>query len=312
MRGVAPRVTADRRSTVRASWILSKYGTFRYPVQSAAVDAALLHLLAGDPWSLKGKLGSRRIEQSNEPTEVRRFARIMLRDSLLRSGPYGVEVLQQNTAVVGQRVRLVIQVGGVRNGQPLPFVPVRITSAAGTAKVGRTDEDGRVGLTYRYPPAGATPIEVAVEETPETRLRLLAPKRDSASRVVVAGRKREVDGHGVVYVKARPSVRVSARDTRVIAGTKNKGRFRLVGSAEAWRRQAIVTLHGPFAEPENVQCGPRTTRKGRVRVTKAGYYSLPRYTLRKEAIYVWRVRVPGNQVNLPTEVCGGRFRVVAE
>ena len=312
VRGNEPRSSADRRATARASWILSKYGTFRYDVQSAAVDAAVLHLLAGDRWSLNGDRGARRIRQSGHAAEVLDFARIMLDDSIQRSGPYAVEVRQQAEVVHGQPVRLVIRVGVGRNGRPLPLVPVRVTTTGGTERVGRTDANGRVGVTYRYPPAGATPVTVTVGDAPEARLRVLAPDRPAASRVVVAGRKRPVTGHGVVYVKARPRVHLSAGDTRIRAGGKNQGRFRLVGSAEDWPRQAVVTLHGPFAEPENVRCGARTTRKSRVRVTSAGSYSLPRFTLRKEAIYVWRVRVPGNRVNLPSDECGGRFRVVAK
>jgi len=312
LRALEPRSTADRRDTARAGWILSKYGTFRYDSQSAAVDAALLHLLAGDRWSLRGDLGARRIRQSVRSAEVRSFARIMLNDSLLRSGPYAIEVHQQDVAIIGEPVRLAIRVFAARNGHPLPYVPVQVATPDGVTNAGKTSKDGPIGLTYDSPPAGALPIKVSVGQAPEARLRLLAPVRPSASRVVVAGRKGRVTGYGVAYVKARPRVLVSAKDTRIPAGGKNKGRFRLLGSAEAWPRRAVVTLHGPFADPQKVQCGPRTTRKAHVRVTKAGHYSLPRYTLRKEAIYVWQVRVPGNRVNLPADVCGGRFRVVAK
>ena len=310
VRGNGSRFAAERRATARASWILSKYGTFRYDTQSAAVDAAVLHLLAGHRWTLSGDHGARRIRQTGQGAEVRRFARIMLDDSLTRSGPYAVEVRQQDEAVVGDSVRLSIRVTVARNGRPLPLVPVRVITPAGAARVGPTDDNGRVGLTYSSPPAGATPIRVVVGQVPETRLRLLAPRRAATSRVVVAGRKRQLTGAGAVYVKARPRVVVAATDTRVPAGGQNKGRFRLSGSAEAWPRRTVVTLHGPFASPDKVRCGARTTRKAHVRVTGAGSYALPRYTLRKEAIYVWRVRVPGNAVNLPAEDCGGRFRVV--
>jgi hypothetical protein len=86
----------------------------------------------------------------------------------------------------------------------------------------------------------------------------------------------------------------------------------LVRSAEAWPRQAVVTLHGPFAYADNVSCGDRIARKGHTRVTDAGYYSLPRFKLSEKAFYVWRVHVPGNAVNLSATDCGGKFRVVGD
>jgi hypothetical protein len=311
LRGKGPRFAADRRATARAAWIVSKYGTYRYDIQSAAVDAALLHLLARHRWTLGGDLGSRRIRQTDSPAQVRRFARIMIDDSSRRSGPYTVRVRQQNAAVVGEPVRLAIHVAVARNGRPLPFVPVRVRTPEGVANIGETGENGRIGVTYPNPPAGATPIRVTVAKVPETRLRVLTPRRAPASRAVIAGKKGLVHGNGVVYVKARPSVVVTTDDRRIPAGARTRGRFRLTDSAEDWPRSAAVTLFGPFAHAEYARCGIRTTRNGQTRVTDAGTYSLPRYTLRKRGYYVWHVRVPGNAVNLPTSDCGGKFRVVA-
>lgn len=310
VRGTTPRASADRRATARAAWILSKYGTFRYDVQSAAVDAALLHLLADERWSLNGHRGLRRVRQTDAPAQVRSFARTMLHDSVRLSGPYAVEVGQANTALAGDPVDLRIRVVVARNGRPLPFVPVRVTSPDGSADVGTTDEGGWVRVTYEHPSVGATPIRVRVGNTPETRLRMLNPARPSRSRVVVAGRKGPVQGQGAVYVKAHPRVVVLDRVKRIRAGAPTRGGFRLVGSAEAWTRRAVVTLHGPFAHADKARCGDRVVRKGRVRVTDAGTYTLPRFTLREEGFFVWRVRVPGNAVNLSAADCGGRFRVL--
>jgi hypothetical protein len=311
LRGPGKRFGADRRATARAAWIVSKYGTFRYDVQSAAVDAALLHLLASDRWRLNGDHGTRRIRQSGEPAQVRSFARTMLDNSRRLSGPYAIQVQQTNVAVVGDPVGLGIRVTVARNGQPLPFVPVRVSSPAGSLNLGTTDEEGWVRVTYEHPSAGATPLQVSVAKAPETRLKIRTPSgRPLRSRVVVAGRKSVVQGQGVVYVKARPEVEVLHGVKRVRAGGTTRGRFRLFRSAEAWPRRAVATLHGPYTHAENVRCGDRIWRDGRVRVTEAGYYRLPRFELRKEAFYVWRVQVPGNAVNLPAADCGGRFRVV--
>ena len=105
---------------------------------------------------------------------------------------------------------------------------------------------------------------------------------------------------------------MASRVKQVRVDAPTRGRFRLVDSAEAWPRQAVVTLHGPFARRDSARCGERITRRGQVRVTDAGYYALPRFTLREEAFYVWRVHVPGNAVNLPATDCGGKFRVGAD
>lgn len=309
LRGSGRHVSADARSTARAAWIVSKYGRFRYDIQNAAVDAALLHLLAGKRWRLTGDLGLRRIRQTGHALDVRRFARTMLDDSLRLSGPYVVQVRQDRIPVVGDAVRLAIRVVVARNGRPLPYVPVRVTSPDGTANAGTTDEGGWVRLTYPHPSAGATPIRVRVGKAPETRLRLMDPKRRARSRLVVAGRKGVLDARGAVYVKARPRVNVGERVTRIRPGQPTKGAFKLVRSAESWPRQAVVTLHGPFAKPGKARCGARVARRGHVRVTAAGRYRLPRFELREQAYYIWRVQVPGNRVNLPAVDCGGRFRV---
>jgi hypothetical protein len=312
LKGKGPRFAADARATARAAWIVSKYGTYRYDIQSAAVDAALLHLLARHRWTIVGDLGARRIRQTDEPALVRRFARIMIDDSQRRAGPYTVTVRQKDAAVVGDPVRLAIQVVVARNGRPLPYVPVRVRTPDGLTKLGETGKGGRIGMTYQTPPAGATSIRVTVADAPETRLRLLAPRQRVASRAVVAGKKGLVIGNGVVYVKARPTVVVTNDDRRVRAGGKSPGRFRLVDSAEDWPRSAPVTLYGPFTHAEYARCGIRTTRNGQVRVTDAGTYSLPRFTLNKLGHYVWQVQVPGNRVNLAAGDCGGRFKVVAD
>jgi hypothetical protein len=235
----------------------------------------------------------------------------MIDDSRRRAGPHAVRVRQKDAAVVGDPVRLAISVVVARNGRPLPYVPVRVRTPDGVTKLGETGKDGRIGMTYENPPAGATPIRVTVADAPETRLRLLPPRRRAASRAVVAGKKGLVNGIGVVYVKARPTVVVTNDDRRIRAGAKSPGRFRLVDSAEDWPRSAAVTLYGPFTHADYARCGIRTTRNGQVRVTDAGTYSLPRFTLNKKGYYLWQVQVPGNRVNLAAGDCGGRFRVVA-
>ena len=101
-------------------------------------------------------------------------------------------------------------------------------------------------------------------------------------------------------------------DKRIAAGSKSKGRFRLADSAEAWPRTATVTLHGPFTHSDNAGAAPGPPARAHTRVTGAGDYAMPRFTLRREGYYVWRVRVPGNRVNLPAADCGGRFRVVKD
>jgi hypothetical protein len=310
LEGTGPRrYPADRRATARAAWIVSKYGTYRYDIQSAAVDAALLHLLAGHRWRIGGDRGSRRIRQADESRLIRKFARIMIDDSRRRSGPYSIAVRQKDVAIIGDSVRLAIRVVVARNGRPLPFVPVRVRTADGMVDAGTTSKDGLVNLTYPTPPAGATPLRVTVARVPETRLRVLHPRRERASRAVIAGKKGLVRGLGYMFVMARPRVVVATGDRRIPPGSDSPGRFRLIDSADAWPQRATVSLHGPFAHAENARCGIRTTRNGQVRVTDAGNYYLPRFTMRERGYYIWRVQVPGNRVNLPAGDCGGRFRV---
>ena len=312
LQGKTPRSSADRFTTARAAWIVSKYGRVRIPAQSAAVDAALLHLLAGPRWSLSGDSGKRRIRQSEESALVGSLARAMLDDSRRRSGPYRIQVRQRGTAIVGDPVRLAIRVVVARNGRPLPYVPVWVRTPDGVLKGDLTRADGRVGVTYPLPSAGVTSIRVRSANVPETRLRLLSPRRPMASRAAIAGKKRLLGTSELIFVKARPRVAVTTGDKRIVAGSKTKGRFRLSASAEDWPRRATVTLHGPFTHSDMARCGARQTRNGTTRVTGAGSYVMPRFTLRNKGYYVWRVQVPGNRVNLPASDCGGQFRVVAD
>ena len=155
---------------------------------------------------------------------MRSLARTMIDDSQRRTGPYRIQVRQKGTAVIGDPVRLAIRVVVARNGRPLPFVPVRVQTPDGTLKGDLTRADGRVGLTYPLPSAGVTSIRVAVSKVPETRLRLMNPRRQAASRAAIAGKKRLLRATDVIYVKARPRVVVTTGDKRLVAGAKSKGR----------------------------------------------------------------------------------------
>lgn len=309
--GPGTKYAAGSRATARAAWIVSKYGTLPNAFQSAAVDAALLHLLARHAYRLGGRQGKARLRQSGEPAAIRHLATIMLRDSLRRAGPYRVAAWQVGQSVIGGAVRIGVSAVVARSDVPLASVPVRVKVGSGPWNaVGETDAAGGATFSYVDPAAGPKPVSVRVGRAPETRLLVMSPRRDTASRVVVAGSKRTLVGGTTVYVKARP--RVSVSSARIKADQRTSANLRVGGAYGTASRVGTAVLHGPFGSFRQSTCDRKTFRGRRITVSGNGRYRLPALLLHRAGIYVWRVALPGDRVNLPAATCDGAFRVTPE
>jgi hypothetical protein len=306
--GPGGKRAAGARATARAAWILSKYGSFKYEIQSAAVDAAVLHLLAGPHYSLNGDAGSARLRETGQGEEIRRFASIMLHDSIRRSGPYRLVVRQLGETAVGDPVRLGVQAVVGRSGVPLTSVPVAVRVGDGPwQSAGETDDAGVVGFDYVGRTAGPQLVTARVARVPEHRLLVMEPRRRAASRVAVAGRKHVVALPTMANVKARPAIRVSSG--AIVSGNRTLGSWwisRAYGSAAA---AASVVLHGPFGSFEQISCQRKAVRTRQLSVMGSGHYRLPRLQVRQAGVYVWRVVAAGNAFNLDASACAGAFRV---
>lgn len=306
--GRGPHRAAGARATSRAAWILAKYGTYRYEIQSAAVDAALLQLLAGRDYGLRGRVGAARLRHTGEETRVTSFAATMLRDSTRLSGPYRVTVRQLGEAVIGGPVRLGMQVVVARSGLPLASVPVSVRTAGGTwHSAGETDAAGLASFDYVAGSAGPHPLVVRIGRVPEHRLLVLPPRRHASSRVVVAGRKHVLDSPIVARVKARPDATVISRP--MVTDQRTSGSFRIVEAYGSAPGAATVVLHGPFGSADQATCQRKAFRVRHVPVAGNGHYQLPRLVLGRAGFYIWYVNGRGNSYNVDAAACAGVFRV---
>ena len=195
----------------------------------------MLHLLAGPNYSLNGKAGKARLRETGQAEEIRRFASIMLHDSIRSSGPYRLVVQQLGESAIGDPVRLGVQVVVARSGVPLTSVPVTVRIGDGAWQpAGETDDAGVVGFDYVGRTAGPQLVTARVARVPEHRLLLMQPRSAKASRVAVAGRKHVVALPTMATVKARPAIRVSSG--AMVSGNRTLGSWwirRAYGSAAA-------------------------------------------------------------------------------
>ncbi len=306
--GPGGKRAAGARATSRAAWILSKYGSYRYEIQAAAVDAAVLHLLAGPNYSLNGKAGRARLRETGQAEQIKQFASTMLHDSIRRSGPYRLAVQQLGETAIGDPVRLGVQVVVARSGVPLTSVPVMVRVGDGSWQAaGETDDAGIVDFDYVGRTAGPQLVTARVARVPEHRLLVMQPRRPAASRVAIAGRKHVLALPTMAAVKARPAIRVSSG--AMVSGNRTAGSWRIGGAYGSAAAAADVVLHGPFGSFDQVSCERKALRTRKVSSMGNGRYSLPRMQVRQAGVYVWQVTAAGNAFNLDTSACGGRFRV---
>ncbi|MDQ4052593.1 MAG: hypothetical protein M3237_07815 [Actinomycetota bacterium] len=306
--GPGEKRAAGPRATARAAWILSKYGSYDYEIQAAAVDAAVLHLLAGRDYALGGRETRARLRSTGEARRIKRFAAIMLRDSTSRSGPYRMAVRQLGEAVIGETVRLAVQIVSSRSGEPLTSVPVSLRLGSGAWRpAGETDSAGRVTFEYVGRAAGPQRVTARVARVPEHRLLLMQPRRASASRVAVAGRKHVQAARTTAAVKARPDASIASAS--ITSGNRTRGSFRITDAYGSAPSSATVVLRGPFGSRDQATCQRKLLRVRQVPASGNGTYPLPRLEVRQAGVYIWYVVAPGDTYNLNASACAGVFRV---
>ena len=268
----------------------------------------MLHLLAGGRWRLTGKQGSARLRQSGQAASIRDFATTMLRGSRSRSGPYRVAAQQVGRTVVGDDLTLAVRVAGARSDRALPSVPVVVRAGSGSwREAGATDAAGRTTYSLEGLAAGPHEVTLRVRRVPETRLLLLKPRRQGASRDVLAGRKTVLSQGLQVVVTARPRVRVRA--SWIARNTPTRATLTLSDAYGSSPRPATAVLHGPFGSRQQASCQRKQLRVRHPTVTGNGTVDLPGVTLRRAGFYAWYVGVPGDDYNLHATTCAGIFRV---
>lgn len=306
--GTGRHSAASPRATAQAAWIVSKYGSLRYEVQSAAVDAAVLHLLAGGRYRLQGRAGKARLRQSGQGRDIRRFASTMVRDSRRLAGPYRITARQAREAVVGDDVRIDLGSSVARSGVPLGSLPYLVRVDSGEwREAGTIGGGGHASYSLAGLAAGPHRVQVRVRRVPESRLLVLNPARAGASRDVLAGRKRTMTISLRVVVLAQPQVRVFS--TRTARGAQSSARLQVADAYGRSPRSATAVLHGPFGSRGQATCQRSRLRVRHPEVVGNGTVALPRLKLERAGYYVWYVGLPGDTYNRLATTCSGIFRV---
>ena len=309
---LAGKKGATGRETERAAWILSKYGGHKDAAQAAAVDAAVLHLLAGPAWQLGGARGARRVRASGDPATVRRFVRLMLRQSRASAGPYLASVTAEAADVGGvTSVTVSVTDGG---GGPVSGLPVSVTSPDGgpsTPAAGPieavTGDDGRAQVRLAAPLVGWRTVTAVVGQVPGHLLRVRRSDRKGQAAVAEGGVRHTLVASAIAAVRGPQTVSLAADPSLLVVGAS--ARVVATISGDGAQRTATASLQGPFASAAAVHCSGAAAGQVSASVTGDGAYALPPITPSGGGYYAWRVAVDGTATSIPATACGAPVKV---
>lgn len=303
---VATKGKAKKSRSVRAAYILSRYGNQRSRIQAAAVDAAVLHLLRGGKWTIKRRHGKARIRQARNSSYVRSYARQMLRDSAKNAGRIQL-ALTATPAEVGAASKLTATVRNTRTGKPVPGAAVTLTPAGQPSIHLYTNSSGQVQTTVTAS-QGATPVAVVAKGLPAWKLAIRAPRQRKASRMALAGVRATVRGTATIAVAAQQQVTVTHPTLVGPRGTALGGSWTVAGGLGA--RQVTFTAHGPFTSAATCSTAPLFTSSATV-TTPTASGALPTYTFPASGYYRWNVTAGENVYSKAASTCGAALRVQA-
>ncbi len=316
----SPRPTRDlggrkgpsQRRTARAAWILSKYGGYRDATQAAAVDAAVLHLLAGRRWEVGGRGGARRVRASGDPATVKRFVRVMLRQSRASAGRYRA-VVTPTTADVGGVTSVTVRVTDGRGG-PVAGLPVRVTSpdggtstpAAGPIKA-VTGDDGRAVVRLAAPVAGWRTVTARVGKVPEHRLLVRKPRRKRQAAVAEGGVRRTIVASAPAAVRGPQTLDLTPSPGSLVLGAQASVVAAVSGDGAP--RAAAAALFGPFEKASSATCSGASVGSVGATLPGDGSHTLPALRPPGGGYYAWRVEVDGTAISTPATACGAVVKV---
>ena len=296
---------ATRSETARAAWILSKYGGYRDATQAAAVDATVYHLLVGKQWRIDGDRGGRRIRQTGQPSTVRRFARIMLRQAARSAGAYGVAIRSTGADVGGTVTGAVTVTDG--KGAPVPGLPVTLRSPGADPVAAVTGDDGVALARFPAPVAGWQQIAATVSQVPEHRLHLLVPKRRHQATAAVGGVRRTLTASTTAPVRGPQALSLKASPDIILAGGKTAVTATVAGDGTP--RTATASLHGPFTSASAASCAGPAVGTVTATVSANGSYTLPSLTPSGGRVLPVAGRRGRRTLSLPVAACGASTKV---
>lgn len=305
--GPARRVSSSSRAAARAAYLLSRYGARGDAYQSAAVDAALLHLMSGGRYAFDQGAGAKRIERIGRyHRDVTVAARRLLTDSGERAGPYVTTLTSTAGTHADDRTTLTFTVRspGGRGPAGLPVV----FTYANARYQSVTDADG-VAVKAGVPvAAGSNPARASAGRVPDWQLAVRkAVERRGRSAVAVAGLTRVVAAETVVTGMTDQTVTIGNNPTGpVLAGQRIGGTFSVSGGSGT--RSARVAVHFGLDQPDDCTSAPRATWSTTVTSDSPGGALNPFATART-GFYSYGVVVRGNDSSTPATRCGAGVRV---
>lgn len=289
----------------RAAWILSKYGARGSRTQAAAVDAAVLHLLAGKAYRLNGSKGAARIRQvGGDRGYVRSYARQMLTNARAQSGPYRTKLTGPDRAVAGSGAKLTFTIRS-RSGNGVFGLPVVFTYGDGARVTAYTNRNGVASATVTVQ-AGVITARAAVSKVPDWRLRIRKAKRRASSAVAIAGHTSVIRAKTSIIGTTTQTVRVSNRASRIMVGQVLGGSYTITGGAGA--REVRRTVYGP-ASTSAAGCVGSPAFSSSTTTSTSSSWPLPSYKPTRSGYYRWGVYA-GASISTPAaSTCGAPVKV---
>jgi hypothetical protein len=298
---------ASLAATERSAWVLSTYGGTPDRITAAAVDVAVSALLSRGKWRVGTAYTARRTNATGEGPVIRAYARIMMRQSKHRHGPYkatlsALRVPAGNQTTVTVRVQNKQGLGPVITDQQRGLAVDVSYPGAGTRTVYLNTHG--VGRVYFRAAAGKTRITAAVRTVPDVALLVRRPNDKAASQVAVAGHQRtlrlRVYGLGV----GTQTLTITNSPASVLVGQPLRGTYSVTGLTG--HETVDYAVYGPSTAGAPACTGTALTT-AQATIGSNTTRSLPQWTPARTGYYAWQVAARGNSTTRPASTCGTAF-----
>jgi hypothetical protein len=294
--------------TRRSAWVLSTYGGTRDRTTAAAVDVAVNALLNRGKWRVGAPYTVRRTNRTGDGRLIRTFAKIMLRQSKQRQGPYRT-TLKARRVPVGDQTTVTVRLQNKRGLGPVITGQQRGLALAVRYGEARTRtvflNNHGVGRVFFRAAPGKTRITAAVHLVPDVALFVRRPTNGAASRLAVAGHHRKVKRRVSGLAISTQTVRITNRSTSVLVGRPLLSTYSVAGLTG--RENVDYAVYGPFPVAAT-RCSGTPAITAKATIKSNGTRSLPRWRPGRTGFYAWRVAARGNSTTRPASACGSAYR----
>jgi hypothetical protein len=292
------------RATQRAAYVLADFGGPGINVQSAGVDVATYHLLAGAEYRITGALARSRIGATGRrASTVYAYAKAVLEASARYAGPYRIRMTA--TESVGGTPSIVTLTVLSAAGHGMQKVPVRFRYDGSVVGQRRTDSDGQATIKVVPGGGGLSVIRADVTRLPHWKLFLRRAVNPRASDVAVAGRLASRTVRATIRAHGQQTVEITNAAGTMMVGGLMAGTYRINGGTGD--RDVTSSAYGPMAGPAADCTGPASSVTEVV--TGQGPFPLPDFTPERSGYYRWGVNAAANEFSVAGSACGQAVRV---